>query len=378
MIETRAPKKGQGVPKETPSRNSIADLQGVLARHFPHGAWGGMRGELERREFFAAGMQEQVRIMAEVAVALLGDETQHSMLISALSDSPVEKVRGVAAFAVPIVYAGDLERQLQGLYITGALEGTWPRELSATTLHHLIIAHGVDTVLPLVKSWINDPDPAIRRLVVESFRPRGVMLPHIGELKQDPSPLKALLEPLLDDEVDYVRKAIANNLNDVSRDKPELVLAWAEEWMTPEASKERRWIISRALRTLVNAGHPTALGILGFAPPSALKVTWKDTTPSQVALNQLIPFEFEVVNHSDTEGGVILLLVMDEPGKGTARRTSTYQIWKGKLKPGGAKRVSKRIHFIDKSSRPKEPGTYRLIATVNGARLEERTMDFER
>jgi 3-methyladenine DNA glycosylase AlkC len=378
MMETKEPKKGQGVPKETPAQNNIAALQSSLAQQFPQLAWDGLRAELEARDFFEAGMQQQVHLMAEVSIDLLGSEREAAALVSALSRSPVEKIRGVAAFAVPIVYAADLGQQLQGLYVTGALEGTWPRELSATTLHKLIIDHGVAEILPRVRPWLKDPEPAIRRLVVEAFRPRGVMLPHITELKEDPSPLKAVLEPLLDDEADYVRKAVANNVNDVSKDNPDRVLDWAQEWMTPDASKARQWIIARGLRTLVNEGHPTALRILGYTAPANLKVVWQGNTPQRVEINQLLPFEFEIVNRSDTEALINLLLWMDEPGKGKARRTSRYQLWKGRVPPGGSKHISKRIHFVDKRSQPRVSGVYRLKVTVNGEKLEERELTFQR
>jgi 3-methyladenine DNA glycosylase AlkC len=322
-------------------------------------------------------MQEQVRLMAETTVDMAAAQDKPA-LITALAASPVEKVRGVAAFVVPMVYPDDLQQQLDGLYFTGSLEGTWPRELSATILHRLIIQHGVTTILPLVQDWTKEPEPATRRLVVESFRPRGVMLAHITELKQDPMPLKTILKPLLDDPADYVRKAVANNLNDISRDNPDVVLSWAEEWLTPAASKERQWIISRALRTLVNEGDPTALKLLGYTSASTLNVVWADNTPSEVKLNQLLPFEFEISNPTETIAQVILLLFMDEPGKGQNRRQSNYQIWKGKLKAGEAKSISKKIHFVDKSTQPKEPGTYCLTVTLNGEKLAERDITFER
>jgi hypothetical protein len=204
------------------------------------------------------------------------------------------------------------------------------------------------------------------------------MLAHIAELKSDPKPLRAILEPLLDDRSDYVRKAVANNLNDVSRDNPETVLAWAGEWLTPSASQERQWILSRALRTLVNEGHHTALEILGYTPASALNVVWKDTIPQQVEINQLLPFEFDIANPSGDEAQVILLVLMDGPGKGKGRRKSRYQIWRGKIQAGGAKSIVRRIHFVDKSTQPKESGTYHLLVTVNGQVLEERLTTFWR
>ena len=378
MVEKREPKKGQGVPKETLEQNSIGDLQAILTERLPEGHWAKLPEELDERGFFEASMQQQVRILAAASVALLGPRNDRAELIPALAVSPMEKVRGVAAFAVPLAYPGDLEAQLAGLRFTGALPGTWPRELSATVLHNLIIELGVASVLHLVQDWTLDPEPAVRRLVVESYRPRGVMLAHISELKQDPEPLRRILEPLLDDGSDYVRKSVANNINDVSHDNPEVALAWAKEWLAPDATPERQWILSRALRTLVNQGNPVALQILGYTSASDLELIWHDTIPKEVEINQLLTFDFDILNPTDAEAFVILLLTMDAPGKGMARRTSRYQIWKGKIGASGSRKVRKKIHFVDKSTQAKEPGIYRLIVTLNGENLGEREMSFWR
>lgn len=377
-METRNPQKGEGVPKETPARNNIAALASILTEHFPDRAWKRSKDELEKRNFFAAGMQEQVRLMAQVAVELSESKRNGTALITALSQSPVEKIRGVAAFVVPLLYPDDMKKQLEWLCFTGTLEGTWPRELSAMILHNLIIQHGVSTVLPLVREWIKDKNPAIRRLVTEAFRPRGVMLVHINDLKEDPSPLKKILEPLLDDPSDYVQKSVANNLNDISKDNPEIVLNWTKEWNTPDATKQRHWILARALRTLIDEGHPAALRLLGYGTNANLKVTWQNGTPQRIKINQFLPCDVEIVNLNKSEAGLVVLLLMDEPGKGNAQRKSTYQIWKGKIKAGETKSIIKRIHFVDKNSQPRVEGTYRLSVTVNGKKLEEREIIFKR
>ncbi len=371
MAEIRAPKKGKGVPKESREENSIKALQTALSAGFPEVNWNDLGKELELREFFESGMQRQVHIMARTAVDMLPNEQNQSRLLSALAGSSSEKVRGVSAFVVPLVNHS-LERQIKDLAITGALEGTWPRELSATILHKLIIEHGVNLVLPEVQDWTADTDPAIRRLVVESFRPRGVMLAHIRELKQDPSPLRGLLEPLLDDSSDYVRKAVANNLNDISKDNPTFVLEWSREWYDGSASVERRWVINRALRTLVSDGHPEAMSLLGYAPPSSLAISWQDTIPLELVINQLVPIELEVTNLVKDSALILLILAFDEPGKGNARRKSKYQLWRGTLAAGDTIHVGKNIHFVDRNRQPKEPGTYLLKLMANGRLIEER------
>jgi len=91
-----------------------------------------------------------------------------------------------------------------------------------------------------------------------------------------------------------------------------------------------------------------------------------------------LPFEFELDNPTEAETQAILLLSIDEPGKGQNRRRSTYQLWQGKLKAGETKRVGKKIHFFDKTTQSKEPGIYHLTVTVNGQQLAQRQFQFER
>jgi len=377
-VETRKPKKGAGVPKETPARNNIAALQNILAQHFSQQSKNDLRGELGKRGFFQASMLEQVRMLAQAAFEFSEAQNDGASLITALSKSPVEKIRALAAFVVPLIYGADLKQQLEWLRFTGALEGTWPREASATILHNLVIQHGVKNVLPQIQEWIRDDDPAVRRVVTEALRPRGVMLAHINELKTEPAPLKKILAPLLDDDSDYVQKSVANNLNDISKDNPEIILEWTKEWNTPNATKQRHWILARALRTLIEEGHQAALKLLGYGTNLNLKATWRGNTPRRIRLNQFLPCDLEIVNLAKTEAGIVVLLLMDEPGKGKARRKSTYQIWKGKIKTGETKSVSKKIHFVDKNLQPRVEGTYSLSVVINGKKLEEREMRFKR
>ena len=71
MPETREPKKGIGVPKETRDRNSITDLQETLRAGYPEVDWDHLADRLDANGFFDAGMQQQVRILAETAVGML-------------------------------------------------------------------------------------------------------------------------------------------------------------------------------------------------------------------------------------------------------------------------------------------------------------------
>lgn len=356
--------KVQGVPKETRQRNSIPALQQALGEAFPGCAWSTVSQRLEHLGYFEAGMQEQIRLLARVAVDVATAEP--GALLQGLGRSNEDKVRGVAAFAVPLVHGGDFAAQLDALTLTGAFEGTWPHELSATVLHNLVIEHGLEAMAPWIAKWTAHGDDALRRMAVEALRPRGVMLAHVVVLKQDPTPLKAILEPLLDDLSDYVRRAVANNLNDVSQDNPDAVLAWTSEWLTPNASRERRWVLGRALRTLLDKGNLEALRILGYSRATSLRLTWMGETPAQIRVGDALEARFRVENITEAEALVHLLMRIDAPGVGRNRRSFTYQIWRGTIVAGEVSLVGKAIRLRDTSTQRKEPGIYHLVVRLNG------------
>ncbi len=115
--------------------------------------------------------------------------------------------------------------------------------------------------------WIESPDQHRRRLVSEGSRPRLPWGRQLRAFIADPTPTIALLDRLVDDPSAYVRKSVANHLNDISKDHPGLALETAERWIREEPdSDRRRWIVSHGLRSLVKAGDPAALKLLGYDP----------------------------------------------------------------------------------------------------------------
>jgi 3-methyladenine DNA glycosylase AlkC len=50
-------------------------------------------------------------------------------------------------------------------------------------------------------------------------------------LKKDPSPILPILSALYNDESEYVRRSVANNLNDISKDHPDFMLDIIAQWI---------------------------------------------------------------------------------------------------------------------------------------------------
>ncbi|MCH7947880.1 MAG: DNA alkylation repair protein, partial [candidate division Zixibacteria bacterium] len=110
-------------------------------------------------------------------------------------------------------------------------------------------------MLPILMKWTKSPNEHIRRLAAEGSRPRGVWVAHIEAFKKDARPVIKILEKLKADESLYVRKAVANNLNDISKEHPDLVAETCKKWQKA-GDANTDWIIKHGCRSLIKHGHP--------------------------------------------------------------------------------------------------------------------------
>lgn len=113
------------------------------------------------------------------------------------------------------------------------------------------IAHNLTESLAILTEWATDDDENIRRFASEATRPRGVWCEHIIRLKQYPELGLPILEPLKSDPSKYVRDSVGNWLNDASKSQPEFVTALCNRWERESNTKETKYIIKKALRTIV-------------------------------------------------------------------------------------------------------------------------------
>ena len=80
---------------------------------------------------------------------------------------------------------------------------------------------------------------------------------------ESPGPIVDLLEILKDDPSQYIRRSVANNLNNIAKDHPQLVIGRCLQWQKGTGA-DREWIIRHATRTLVKQCYPGIYRLLGF------------------------------------------------------------------------------------------------------------------
>jgi len=188
----------------------------------------------------------------------------------------------------PVWDRGDKDDPLRGFaawpiidYI--GVHGLNHPELSLKALKHLtslfsaefairpfLISH-MEVALSYLREWCGDADEHVRRLASEGTRPRLPWGQQLPQFIADPAPVIRLLEKLKDDESEYVIRSVANNLNDISKDHPELVIQTCRNWLDP-SDRNRSKLIRHATRTLVKSGHPEVFALLGYTQSPKLSV----------------------------------------------------------------------------------------------------------
>jgi 3-methyladenine DNA glycosylase AlkC len=216
----------------------------------------------------------------------------------------------------------------------------------------------------VLRRWVEDPSPHVRRLVSEGTRPRLPWAPRAAALVADPAPALALLELLRDDPSPYVRRSVANHLNDVSRDHPELLLRIAKRWLRG-ATPARRRLVRHALRTLVKAGNPEALALLGFEGGAEVAVS-AAITPARVPLGGSVRVAATVTSRARAPRALVVDLAVHFVKARGAPRAKVFKGRELRLAPGEEGTVGKTISLAALSTRRHFVGRHQVDVLVNG------------
>ncbi len=146
----------------------------------------------------------------------------------------------------------------------------------------------------------------IRRLASEGIRPRLPWGQALHYFKKDPTLLLPILSALKNDDSLYVRKSVANHLNDICKDNPKVIIELTQRWMNNHPTVHTQWIVKQGLRSLVKSGDVQALKILGFKPQKNVQLKKMSLKRKIVPMNQALEFEFELVNESSTAKPLII------------------------------------------------------------------------
>ena len=218
--------------------------------------------------------------------------------------------------------------------------------------------------LAVMERWSLDADENVRRLASEGSRPRLPWSFRLDALVADPSPTAPILHHLRADPSLYVRKSVANHLNDISKDHPDWMLARLASWDL--AHPHTQWIAKHAARTLIKAGHQPTLRLFHFTGKPAVKLQAFHLAPSRLKLGQVLEFSFTLTSTSrrPQQLAVDYRLHYVKASGGTAPKV--FKLREVRLAPGQTLRLAKRQTLRDFTTRRHYPGRHYLEIQVNG------------
>jgi len=245
-----------------------------------------------------------------------------------------------------------------------ALEELTKHGTSEFAIRPFMILH-IDKMLPILKRWTKHQNEHVRRLAAEGSRPRGVWTAHIAAFKKDARPVIEILEALNADESLYVRKAVANNLNDISKDHPDLVISVAGEWLKAN-HQHTNWIVKRGLRTLIKSGHPKALKLLGVNHKPSVQVSSFVIKPARIKAGGVAALFLELKSVSKSKQKLVIDYVVHHIKQRGSASPKTFKWAEKTIAPKVTLSLVKQHSFRNLSTRMHYSGEHMIEVLVNG------------
>lgn len=227
-------------------------------------------------------------------------------------------------------------------------------------------------ILAQLKDWLSDPSEHVRRLISEGTRPRLPWGIALKPFKQDPSAVLALLECLKDDSSLYVRRSVANNLNDIGKDNLALLCDTCSRWLEEadnsleEADNNRRWLVNHALRSAIKRAEPQALAVLGYGPDIEVDIQVVDISPQQAVQGDSLMLTFRVNNLKSEPQPLLVDCAIDYVKANGQTRAKVFKLKTVMLEAQQSQEFSKKVSLKNMSTRKHYSGHHSVRALLNG------------
>ena len=258
------------------------------------------------------------------------------------------------------------ERALQALHaLTQRFTAEW-------AIRPFIVAHP-KLVFATLQRWAADPSAHVRRLVSEGSRPRLPWGLQLKTLVADPSPTLPLLRALQDDPSDYVRRSVANHLNDIAKDHPAIVVSWLAEHL-PGAPQPRRRLLKHASRTLIKQGHAPVMQAWGLG--GALQGTVQlQLAPKRLRVGETLTLQLALRSHAAHAQPLQIDYAVHHVKASGITSPKVFKGWSLELGPQATLQLEKRHSMRIVTTRRYHPGRHEVDLRINGQVLARAFFD---
>jgi 3-methyladenine DNA glycosylase AlkC len=217
--------------------------------------------------------------------------------------------------------------------------------------------------------WAGDDSAHVRRLVSEGSRPRLPWGMVLKPLTLDPSPTLPLLARLQDDPSEYVRRSVANHLNDIAKDHPGIVLQWLQQHL-PDAPAPRVRLLRHASRSLLKQGDAAVLAAWGLGAAMKGHASLA-LSPARAAIGGEVTLDVQLQSTATTAQRLLVDYAVHHVKANGSTSAKVFKGWTVPLAAGEHRSLVKRHSLKLITTRRYHPGLHRVVLLVNGAELAD-------
>lgn len=233
---------------------------------------------------------------------------------------------------------------------------------------HPLIVKYPDAMMKQMLAWSKHKHWGVRRLASEGCRPRLPWAMSLPELKKDPAPILPILENLKNDPARFVRLSVANNLNDISKDNPEVVIGLAKKWYGQ--SKEVDRILKHGCRTLLKQGNPQVMELFGLDSVKGISMEGFHITTPVVKVGNSLEFRFNLLNSNENKVRIRLEYgIYYRKANGTLTR-KVHKISEKEYAARSGTPITRKHSFKVVTTRRLHSGLHQVAVIVNGNEFE--------
>jgi len=221
-----------------------------------------------------------------------------------------------------------------------------------------------DKTIHRMKAWAFDANPHVRRLASEGSRPRLPWSFKLDTVIKDPRSTTPILESLREDPELYVKKSVANHLNDISKDHPDYMLSLLNRW--DRANSHTAWIARHASRSLVKKGYAPALRLFDAMEGAQVRLSRISLSPTTLPIGGSVRFQFYLRSDSDKDQKLIIDYVVEYRKKMGGLSPKVFKLKEFILSKGKEILITKNHIMKDYTTRKHYPGRHLLHIQVNG------------
>lgn len=238
---------------------------------------------------------------------------------------------------------------------------------------HPFILKYPNKMMAQMLAWSKHEHWGVRRLASEGCRPRLPWAMTLPNLKKDPSPIIPILENLKNDPARFVRLSVANNLNDIAKDNPELVILLAKKWYGESAEVD--WVVKHGCRTLLKQGNSEAMEIFGLGDVKDLFIENIQVSTPKVKVGDFLEFSFNLLNNSKKKTKVRLEYGLYYQKENGTLSKKVCKISEKEYAGNSVTKISRKHSFRVVTTRKFHLGLHQVTIIVNGNEFEKN--DFE-